>query len=195
MAQSVSSDALWGKLSELDKKMDQLVITNKTSTLDDQKVAVKSDFQKEKDEIIKEIQEQIYKLGKHSDINFGAANQNIGTVNDTIRKILNIVSHTRKHQRETAELLKMDAYFNFRFFKIKKTSLVIAMLSLLVLILTLFCMKQQNDYALLMDEYYRKSLVIEESDTELKVFEEQNLKKQKRNDIGKNKVQKIHDKK
>lgn len=180
MAQSVSNDALWEKLSEIDKKMDQLVITNKTSTLDDQNVTVKFDFQKDKDEIIKEIQEQIYKLGKHSDINFGAANQNIGTVNDTIRKVLNIVSHTRKHQRETAELQKTDnTHFNFRFFKVRKSSLVIAILGLLVFILTLFCMKQQNDYTLLMGEYYGQGVVIREVQAEIESLNNKSMAKKK----------------
>lgn len=53
-------------------------------------------------------------------------------------------------------------YLNFRFFKVRKSSLVIAVLGLLVFILTLFCMKQQNDYAFLMDGYYRQSIEAKE---------------------------------
>jgi hypothetical protein len=45
--------------------------------------------------------------------------------------------------------------------------LVIAALGLLVLILTLFCMKQQNDYALLLDEYYRQGIEVREIRIEL----------------------------
>ena len=46
---------------------------------------------------------------------------------------------------------------NFRLFKLRKSSVLIAILGLLVFILTLFCMKQQNDYVLMMDEYYIQS--------------------------------------
>lgn len=53
-------------------------------------------------------------------------------------------------------------YLNFRFFKVRKSSLVIAVLGLLVFILTLFCMMQQNDYVLLMDEHYRQNIEIRE---------------------------------
>lgn len=48
-------------------------------------------------------------------------------------------------------------YLNFRLFKLRKSSVLIAILGLLVFILTLFCMKQQNDYVLMMDEYYIQS--------------------------------------
>jgi hypothetical protein len=51
-----------------------------------------------------------------------------------------------------------NSYLNFKFFRVRKTSAVIAILGLLVFILTLFSMKQQNDYSLLMDEYYRQGI-------------------------------------
>ena len=39
---------------------------------------------------------------------------------------------------------------------------MIAFLALLVFILTLFNMKQQNDYSLLIDEYYRQAIELRE---------------------------------
>ena len=57
------------------------------------------------------------------------------------------------------------SYLNFKFFKFRKTSIVIAVLSLLVFILTLFCMKQQNDYVLL-NEYHRQSIEAKEIEKE-----------------------------
>lgn len=53
-------------------------------------------------------------------------------------------------------------YLNFKLFKLRKSSLVIAVLGLLVFILTVFCIKQQNDYSILMDEYYRQNIEIRE---------------------------------
>jgi fumarate reductase subunit C len=50
-----------------------------------------------------------------------------------------------------------ESCFDFKFFKVRKTAAVIAILGILVFILTLFCMKQQNDYVLLMEEYYRQA--------------------------------------
>lgn len=167
MAQSVSNDALWEKLSELDKILEKLSEIQIASKLSDARAIVTPDFQKEKDEIITEIQEQTYKLGKHSDINFGAVNLNIKPLDENMRKVWNIVNRIRKQQKETIEPQKTDcSYINFRFFKVKKTSLVIAVLGLLVFILTVFCMKQQNDYALLLDEFYRQNVAIKEATNE-----------------------------
>lgn len=60
-----------------------------------------------------------------------------------------------------------ESYFNFKFFKIRKTSVTIALMGMLVFILTLFSMKQQNDYSLLMDEYYRQSIEVREMRVEI----------------------------
>lgn len=159
MAQSVSNDALWVKLLELDKKLEKLAIKQNTLTHEENQQEIKIDFGTTKEEIVAEIKEQAHKLGKHSDSHFGANTQNIQMLDENIRKILNVVAHIRKQQKENVELQKSDnAYFNFKFFQIRKSSLVIAILSLLIFILTLFCMKQQNDYVLLMNEYYRQNI-------------------------------------
>jgi hypothetical protein len=56
---------------------------------------------------------------------------------------------------------------NFKFFKIRKTSIVTSLLALLVFILTTFCMKQKNDYSILNGEYYRKRIEIREAQAEV----------------------------
>jgi hypothetical protein len=80
-----------------------------------------------------------------------------------------VVSRIRKQQRETVESQgkEKESLVNFWLFKVRKTSFAIAMLGLLILILTLFCMKQQNDYALLMNEYYKQSVVIKDFEAEI----------------------------
>ncbi|MDR3047418.1 MAG: hypothetical protein LBU51_07385 [Bacteroidales bacterium] len=133
MAQSVSNDALWEKLSEMDKKFEELI---------------KSD---------------IHTLGLSNDSHFEANRKNIQLLNENIFKTWKVVSQIRKQQKESNEVQKNDgeSCFNFKFFKVRKTSFIITILGLLVFILTLFCMKQQNDYSLLIDEYYRQSVGIE----------------------------------
>ncbi len=81
-----------------------------------------------------------------------------------VYKILSCMSIILKEPQELPVIKSDDekSYLNFRFFKLMKYSLVIAVLSLLVFILTLFCMKQQNDYVLLMDEHYRQNIEIRE---------------------------------
>jgi len=80
-------------------------------------------------------------------------------LNENILNVLKVVTRIRKQQIESVEPQKTDdSYFNFKFFKVKKTSFVIAILGLLVFILTLFCMKQQNDYSLLMNENHRQNI-------------------------------------
>ena len=50
---------------------------------------------------------------------------------------------------------------------------MIAILGLLVFILTLFCMKQQNDYSLLMNEHHKQNITIQKLEGELKKDTEQ----------------------
>ncbi|GHT29875.1 hypothetical protein AGMMS49574_07880 [Bacteroidia bacterium] len=182
MAQSVSNDALWVKLSEIDKKLDELSIAQESSIPIHEQAEIKPDFNNVKDEIITEVKGEIQILGMSNGSHFEANRKNIQLLNDNILKILNIVSRMRKQQKETVESEIEDKgnYFNFRFFKVRKTALVITILGLPVFILTLFCMKQQNDYLRLMDEYRKQDIAIQKLDGELKALEEKSLKKQQK---------------
>ena len=73
---------------------------------------------------------------------------------DAIACLVHLIKESEKQQNEK----NAQSYFKFRFFKVKKTSLVTAVLGILVFILTLFSMKQQNDYSLLINEYYRQRI-------------------------------------
>ncbi len=162
MAQSVSNDALWEKLKEMDKKLNELAIMRKSVDPKQDQAEIKLDFSEVKDEIIAKIKEEANLLGTHSDVNFGTVNKNIELLHGNIGKVFNIVSRIRKQQKESVEPQTEDKerYFSFKFFKIRKASFVIAVLFLLVFLLTLFCMKQQNDYVFLMDEYCKQGIVI-----------------------------------
>ncbi|MDD4516663.1 hypothetical protein [Massilibacteroides sp.] len=163
MAQSVSNDALWEKLSEVDKKLEKLSEMQETSNLDNEQTITKSDFQKEKDEILSKLERYIQGLGTHCDSHFKVIHKNIEQLEkDTVGvyNILSCMSAILKEPQEPSARNSDDkkSYLNFKLFKLRKSSLVIAILGILVFIMTLFCMKQQNDYVLLLDEYYRQSI-------------------------------------
>lgn len=163
MAQSVSNDALWEKLAEIDKKLEKLSDMQELSNLRDEQVIIKPDFQKEKDEIVSKLEKYIQGLGTHCDSHFKVIHKGIGQLEEDtegVYKILAYMSAILKEPAVQAETKSDDkkSFLNFKLFKLRKSSLVIAILSLLVFILTLFCMKQQNDYALLMNGYYKKGI-------------------------------------
>ncbi len=186
MAQSVSNDALWEKLSEIDKKLDRFSNIPNPVVPEQEPIGMKPDIPAEKDEILSEIKAQAYILGKHTDSNFAANVQNMEMLNGNILKVLNIVSRIRKQQREStgpAETEDTGSYLNLKLFKVRKTSFVIAVLGLLLFILTIFCMKQQNDYSLLNNEYFKQVMVtkqLQEERKELKSIQEIDTGKKKK---------------
>jgi hypothetical protein len=70
-------------------------------------------------------------------------------------------------EQQKQKLENTQSYFNFKLFKVRKTSVVITILGLLVFILIVFCMKQQNDYSLLNNEYYRQGAKTREIQAEV----------------------------
>ena len=70
MAQTVTNDALWEKLSEIDKTLNELSITQKSFTQTQEQVGLK-------DEIIAKIKEDILILGLSNDSHFDANRKNI----------------------------------------------------------------------------------------------------------------------
>lgn len=172
MAQSVSNDALWEKLSEVDKKLERLSEMQKTFNLREEQAIIKPDFQKEKDEIISKLEKYIQGLGTHCDKHFKVIHKNIEQLEkDTVGvyNILSCMSAILKEPQEPSARNSDDkkSYLNFKLFKLRKSSIVIAIFGLLVFILTLFSMKQQNDYSILNGEYYRKNIDVREVQTEV----------------------------
>jgi len=175
MAQTVSNDALWEKLSEIEKKIDSCITRQNTPALSPKQIDITSEIKALNDKILIEIDAKACLLGAHSQSHFEANRENIISLSESLRKIFNVVSHIRKQQKETIEQTNTQkteqskteiTYFDFKFFKVRKTSLVIAILGILVFILTVFCMKQQNDYSLLIGEYYKQSIKINKMQVE-----------------------------
>ncbi len=168
MAQSVSNDALWEKLSEVDLKLEKLSEMQKSSNLRDEQAIIKPDFQKEKDEIVSKLEKDIQGLGTHCDSHFKVIHKDIEQLEKNTEGVYKILSYMSAILKEPAEqpAIKSDdkkSFLNFKFSKLRKSSLVIAILSWLVFILTLFCMKQQNDYVILMDGHYKLNRYLNET--------------------------------
>ena len=177
MAQTVSNDALWEKLSEMDNKIDACITKQNTPASSPKQVDITSEIKALNDKILIDIDAKANLLGAHSQSHFEANRKNIISLDESLRKILNVVSHIRKQQKvETVEQANSKnveqpktetAYFDFKFFKVRKTSLIITVLGILVFILSIFYMKQQNDYSHLIGEYYKQSIKIDKMQAEV----------------------------
>ncbi|MDH6311602.1 hypothetical protein M2137_000352 [Parabacteroides sp. PFB2-10] len=161
MSKSVSNDALWEKLSEIEETIKRYLKEQKESVPKQEQADVTSQLRENKDEIVKKIEKYIQGLGSHCDSHFKSIYTNLGQLDEHTHGIYEILSNMWGIMREPEEQTKTDdkLYLNFKFFKLRKSSLVIAILGLLVFILTLFCMKQQNDYMLLLNESYTQNIL------------------------------------
>ncbi len=174
MAQSVSNDALWVKLSEIEKKIEKQKMPASTQ----EQVDISSELKANKDEAVDIFKRCIQGLGTHCDSHFKTIHENIKLSDELTKDGFQILSYIwewmqeREKEREKIEQEKVkltsaqeveNSHLNLRFFKVRKTSVVIAVLGLLVFILILFSMKQQNDYSLLLDEYYRQGIEIKDT--------------------------------
>jgi hypothetical protein len=162
MSKSVSNDALWEKLSEIEEKINKSLMEQKTSVPIQSQVDIAPDLKVNKDLIIEKLEKYIQGLGTHCDKHFKFLQSKVDKLDndmaDAIACLVHLVKESGKQQNEK----DIQSYFNFKFFKVKKISITVTVLGLLVFILTLFSMKQQNDYSLLMRKYYRQGIEIRE---------------------------------
>jgi len=175
MAQSVTNDALWEKLSEIDKTLNELAKTHKSSTQTLEQVGLK-------DEIISKIEEYAYKLGKKSDMHSDANKQDAKKLTGDLLMLAEMIACISDRQQVYFESQKEDkeTYLNFKFFRVKKTSIVITMLGILIFTLTIFCMKQQDDYSLLTEVCYKQGVTLQKLNEELEAHKEKQQNKQKK---------------
>jgi len=96
MAQSVSNDALWEKLLEIEKKLDRLTLAQKAQVPIQENTVAIPDCEQAKKELIAEIKEKAYLLGKHNDSHFEANRQNLILLNENIVKVLKLISGIQK---------------------------------------------------------------------------------------------------
>ena len=100
MAQSVSNDALWEKLSEIDKKIDACMTKQSTPSPSPKQVDITPEIKELNDKVLAEIEAKASLLGEHSQSHFDANRKNIILLGESIRKIFNVMSHIRKQQIE-----------------------------------------------------------------------------------------------
>ncbi len=166
MSKSVSNDALWEKLSDIEEKINRYLKEQTVSVPTQEQAGITSELRANKDEIVDIFKKCIQGLGIHCDSHFKTIYKNIGQLRedtDGIYKILTCLWRMRESEDRSKTEAECDkSYLNFKFFKLRKLPLVITILGLLVFVLTLFCMKQQNDYSLLNGKYYRQNTVIRE---------------------------------
>jgi hypothetical protein len=175
MAQSVSNDALWEKLSEIEEKINKSLGEQKVVVSTQKQVDISPELKADKDEIVDIFKRCIQGLGTHCDAHFKKIHENIKLTNDLTKDEFQILSYMwawmqeKEKEREKIEQEKVkpksaqevdNPYLNLKLFQARKTSVVITILGLLVFILTVFSMKQQNDYSLLLGEYYRQDITI-----------------------------------
>lgn len=164
MSKSVSNDALWEKLSEIEGTINRYLKEQKELVPKQEQADITPQLRENKDEIVKNLEKYIQGLGSHCDSHFKSIYTNLGQLDEHTHGIYEILSNMWGIMREPKEQTKTDdkLYLNFKFFKHRKSSLVIAVLGLLVFILTLFCMKQQNDYVLLNYKQNQLRMIIKE---------------------------------
>ena len=172
MSKSVSTDALWEKLSEIEEKINKCLQEQKTSVPAQEQIDISPELKANKDEIIEIFKKCIQGLGTHFDSHFKAIYKTLGEIDGNMDKTSFSMFHIWAgiqimEEREQEKAKQDSSYLNFKFFKIRKTSIVINLLALLVFVLTTFCMKQQNDYSILNGEYYRNRIEIREVQAEV----------------------------
>ena len=148
------------KLSEIDKKLDEALTEQNSQELrSNPEELTPSSLE----EILTSIDDKIYKLGLSNGALFKATGKNLEIINKNILLAIEQISDIRKEQKDVVESsIDKESYFDFWLFKIKKTSVIVAVLGLLVFVLTLFCMKQQNDYGRLVGEWNRQDVILKE---------------------------------
>lgn len=77
------------------------------------------------------------------------------------------LTYGKGKENVNVQKLKGAEQTKYEIYHVVKLALAKTILGLLVLILTLFCMKQQNDYAVLNSEFYKNSIVITGQQTEM----------------------------
>ena len=122
-----------------------------------------------REKIIAKIEEYAYKLGKQSKTHSEANKQDVKKLIDSLLMIAEMIACVNDRQQEYFKSQKEDkeTHLKLGFFKIRKTSFVIVLLGLQVFFQTLFSMKQQNNYTLLVNEYQKQTAPCEDCMTSL----------------------------
>lgn len=141
MAKSVLNESIWEKISEMDEKVDKVLDRLESNTLPDNQSLVKSE------DIIAAIRE----YAKSNDSHFAANRKDTEMLNNRMLEIKEAVKNIQVPAQNTIDAGSMNP---------RKAYFIFAILGILIFILTIFSMKQQNDYSLLNGKYHRQGQII-----------------------------------
>lgn len=157
MAKTISNDAIWEKLSEIDEKLNNVLDKQQKDNVP-VKIQPLSNV-----EVLASIKENAFILGKSNDSHFEANLKNITTLNNnvlSINKLINNLSAPENiNMNEIKALLDKKDIFRFGFISFRKTSFIIIILGILIFTLTVFSMKLYSDSLINQNNYYRQIIV------------------------------------
>ncbi|NDV78976.1 hypothetical protein [Dysgonomonas sp. 511] len=154
MAKTISNDAIWEKLSEIDEKLNNVLDKQQQDNVPVNIQPLSND------EVLASIKEYAFILGKSNDSHFEANLKNITTLNNnvlSIKKAVNNLSAPENiNMNEIKALLGKKDIFRFGIIKFRKTSFIITIFGILIFILTVFSMKLYSDSLIYQNKYYRE---------------------------------------
>ncbi len=157
---NVSNEALWGKLSEMDEKLDMISRKEVSIEIPQQDIPTVS-----KEEIKAIADESIKILGKHTDSHFAANLKNIERLNNNVLKTKETVESIRIPENNITleaiqSILSKDKTMVFGWGRIRKTTFIIGVLIVFLFMMITFSMKQHADYAILQNRYTWQNVTI-----------------------------------
>lgn len=156
---NVSNEALWGKLSEMDEKLD--IISKKEVSIEIPQITPSVS----KEEIRSIVSEYVRPLGLSNDSHFAANRKNIELLNNNILKTRKLVEDIKIPENSITleaiqSILSKDKTMKFGFNRIRKTTFIIGVLIVFLFMMITFSMKQHADYAILQNRYTWQSVTI-----------------------------------
>ena len=116
MSKSVSNDALWEKLSEIEERINQW----SKPVAAQQQVDIIPELKVIKEETAENIKKYIQALGSHCDIHFKSiltkTDKLDNDMSDAIACLLHIIKESEKQQKPK----DTQSYFNFKFSKLRR---------------------------------------------------------------------------
>lgn len=159
---NVSNEALWGKLSEMDEKLE--IISKKEVSIEIPQIpqAIPTVSKQE----IKAIADESIKiLGKNTDSHFVANFKNIERLNNNVLKTKETLESIKIPENNITleaiqSILSKEKTMKFGFSRIRKTTFIIGVLIVFLFMMITFSMKQHADYAILQNRYTWQSVTI-----------------------------------
>lgn len=159
---NVSNEALWGKLSEMDEKLD--MISKKEVSIEIPQIPQATPTVS-KQEIKAIADESIKILGKNVDSHFAANFKNIERLNNNVLKTKETVEAIKIPENNITleaiqSILSKDKTMKLGFSRIRKTTFIIGVLIACLFMMITFSMKQHADYAILQNRYTWQNVTI-----------------------------------